>query len=96
MREIDLKSIKDGDIICTENNILLEYNSIEFKDGDLYIKVSYDYEYYHVHFWYYDKNNNKILETLSMNPVDVDLNIRNEKLNDLGIWICLKLKEDFI
>jgi len=95
MREIDLNSLKENDPICVENGVLQEYHSVvrtEVVEGmEIHFLVQYEIDYYdkrgqyNVHFWYYDEDNSQELEMLMMMPEEVDSEIRNEKIEKLGI-----------
>lgn len=95
MREIDLNSLKTNDPICVESGILQDYHSVvrtEVVEGmEIFFMVQYELDYfdksgqYNVHFWYYDNEKSQELEILMMSPEEVDSEIRNEKLEKLGI-----------
>lgn len=95
MREIDLNSIKTNDPICVEKGVLQEYHStvrVEVVEGmEIHFMIEYEIDYYdkrgqyNVHFWYYDEDKGQELEILMMMPEEVDSNIRNEKLEKLGL-----------
>ncbi|CAB5208379.1 hypothetical protein UFOVP182_32 [uncultured Caudovirales phage] len=90
MRAIDLNSIKVGDIVCTDNGVLQPYNSVVHTNKEVFFMIEYEVDYfdgggtYNIHFWIMD-DKEQILETFVLTPEEVDSEIRNEKLESIGI-----------